>query len=77
MRLLFKKNALLSQANFQRLKESISSNTCMMYFDTSKPVTLQVDASQVRPDRVLLQEDSQGRTRPVAIASKSLTPCET
>ena len=26
---------------------------------------------------VLLQEDSQGRTRPVAYASKALTPCET
>ena len=47
-----------------------------MYFDTSKPITLQVDASQVGLGGVLLQEDSQGRTRPVAYASKALTPCE-
>ena len=48
-----------------------------MYFDTSKPITLQIDASQVGPRGVLLQEDSQGRTRPVAYASKALIPCET
>ena len=82
MRLLLKKNALFQwterhEANFQRLKESISSNTCLMYFDTSKPITLQVDASQVGLGGVLLLEDSQGRTRPVAYASKALTPCET
>ena len=82
MRLLLKKNALFQwteshEANFQRLKESISSDTCLMYFDTSKLITLQVDASQVGLGGVLLQEDSQGRTRPVAYASKALTPCET
>ena len=33
--------------NFQRLKGSTSSDACLMYFDTSKPVTLWVDASQV------------------------------
>ena len=44
MSLLPKKNALFQwteshDANFQRLKESISSNTCLMYFDISKPIT--------------------------------------
>ena len=82
MRLLLKKNALFQwteshEANFQRLKESISSDTCLMYFDTSKPITLQVDASQVGLGGVPLQEDSQGRIRPVGYASKVLTPCET
>ena len=52
MRLLLKKNALFQwtdshEANFQKLKDSISSDTCLMYFDPSKPITLQVDASQV------------------------------
>ena len=75
------KNALFQwteshEGNFQKLKEGISSNTCLMYFDTSKPITLQVDTSQAGLGRVLLQEDSQGRTRPVAYASKALTPCE-
>ena len=82
MRLLLKKNALLQwtesrEANFQRLRESISSDTYLMYFDTSKPIILQVDASQVGLGGVLLQEDSQSRTRPVAYASNVLTPCET
>ena len=82
MRLLFKKNSLFQwteshEANFQRLKESISSDTCLMYFDTTRPITLQVDASQVGLGVVLLQEDFQGRTRPVTYASKALMPCET
>ena len=32
---------------FQKLKESISSDMYLQYFDTTKPVTLQVDASKV------------------------------
>ena len=48
-----------------------------MYFDTSKPIILQIDATQVGLGGVLLQEDSQGRTRSVAYASKALTPCKT
>ena len=82
MRSLLKKNALFQwtethEANFQNLKKSISSDTCLMYFDSSKPITLQIDASQVGLGEALLQEDSQWRTRTVAYASKSLTPCET
>ena len=82
MRFLLKKNALFQwteshEANFQKLKESISSDTCLMYSETSKPIILQVVVSQVGLGGVLLQEDSQGRTRPVAYASKALTPCET
>ena len=51
MRLLLKKNALFQwteshEANFQKLKESISSDTCLRYYDTSKPIILQVDESQ-------------------------------
>ena len=48
-----------------------------MYFDTSKPITLQIDTSQVGLGGVLLQEDFLGRIRPVAYASKALTPCKT
>ena len=82
LRSLLKKDALFQwteshEANFQKLKESISSDTCLIYFDTSKPVTLQVDASLKGLGACLLQEDSQGRLRPVAYASKSLTSAET
>ena len=82
MKLLLKKDVLFQwteshKANFQKRKESISSNASLMYFDTSKPVSLEVNASQVGLGAVLLQEDSQGRTRPVAYASKALTASET
>ena len=82
LRSLLKKDALFQwteshEANFQKLKESISSDTCLIYFDTSKPVTLQVDASLKGLGVCLLQEDSQGRLRPVAYASNSLTSAET
>ena len=59
MRSLLKKNVLFQwteshEANFKKLKESIGSVTCLMYFDTFKPITLQVDASQVGLGGVLL-----------------------
>ena len=62
---------------FQKLKDSISSHTCLQHFDTTKPVTLQVDASRVGLGAVLIQNDSQDRGKPIALASKSLTPTET
>ena len=48
-----------------------------MYFDISKPIILQIDAFQIGLGGVFLQEDSQGRIRLVAFASKALTLCET
>ena len=50
MRILLKKNTLFQwteshEDNFQKLKDSISSDTCLMYYGTSKPIVLQVDAS--------------------------------
>ena len=50
---------------------------CLQLFDTTKPVTLQVDASQVSLGAILIQNDSQGRSKPVAFALKGLTPAET
>ena len=48
-----------------------------MYFNSSKPVILQVDDCKLGPGRCLLQEDNHGKLRPVAYASKSLTQAET
>ena len=42
-----------------------------------KPVTLQVDASEVELWAVLIQKDYKGRDKPIAFASKSLTSAET
>ena len=52
LRLLLRKDVLSQwteshEANFQKLKDSISSDACLMYLNTSKPVILQVDASKL------------------------------
>ena len=47
LRVLLRKDVLFQwtescEANFQKLKDSISSDACLMYFNSSKPVGLQV-----------------------------------
>jgi len=56
---------------FQKIKEVIVSKRCLAYYDVSKPVRMQVDASRSGIGAVLLQEG-----KPVAYASKSLTPTQ-
>ena len=82
LRLLLIKDVLFQwtesyEANFQMLKDSISGDACLMYFNSSKPVILQVDASKLGLGGCLLSEDNHGKLRQVAYASKSLTPDET
>ena len=82
LRLLLRKDVLFQwteshEASFQKLKDRISSDVCLMYFKSSKPVILQVDASKLSLGGCLLQEDNHGKLIPVAYASKSLTPIET
>ena len=62
---------------FRKLKDSISSDVCLQYFDPAKPVRLQVDASKVGLGAVLIQNDPIGKGKPIAFVSKSLTPVET
>ena len=75
LRKLLKKDVLFQwkdshEKEFQELKSKVSSDACLQYFDTAKPVTLQVDVSRVGLGAVLIQKDNQGRSRPVV--SKSL-----
>lgn len=56
---------------YDSLKEELSVEACLPYFDPSKPATLEVDASQKGLGACLLQDD-----RPVAFASKSLSECQ-
>ena len=56
---------------FNIIKNSISSTTTLHYFDTNKPVVLQVDASKIGLGATILQDDE-----PVAYASKALTETE-
>ena len=72
--LLLRKDVLFQwteshEANFQKLKDSISSDACLMYFNSSEPVILQVDASKLGLGGCLLQEDNHGNLRPVAYGS--------
>ena len=56
------------QRMFEKLKQCLSSETCLPYFDPTKPTSLEVDASQKGLGACLLQGD-----RPVAFASKALS----
>lgn len=58
--------------DFNRIKQLISSETTLQYYDRQKPVTLQTDASMKGVGAVLLQDG-----KPIAFASKALTPAET
>ena len=61
----------------QELKDNISSDACIGYFKSSKPVILQVDDSKGRLGAVLYQKDSGGKDIPVVCAPMHLTPAET
>ena len=66
----FKWNSSYDNA-FKRVKEAVAADTTLRLFDTTKPVVVQVDASQVGLGAALLQEG-----KPIAFASKSLSPTE-
>ena len=60
---------------FQKLKQWICKtllNTTLTYFDYTKPVVIQTDASEYDLGAALLQDG-----RPIAFASKTLTDVET
>ena len=57
---------------FQKVKLVIVESMTLSYFDTTKPITLQVDTSMKSFGATLLQEG-----RPVAYASKALTAAKT
>ena len=59
------------QEAFTAVKEAISKETTLSYFNPGKNTTIQVDASSKGLGAVLLQEG-----RPIAFASKSLTEAE-
>jgi len=61
----------VEEDTFTCLKTSISSAPVHKFFDPKEPVTLSVDASSKGVGAVLLQND-----RPVAYASKALTPSQ-
>ncbi|KAI8484940.1 hypothetical protein Bbelb_373470 [Branchiostoma belcheri] len=58
--------------DFDRIKALISKETTLQLYDREKPVTLQVDASMKGVGALLMQDN-----KPIAFASKALTPAET
>ncbi|XP_029652389.1 uncharacterized protein K02A2.6-like [Octopus sinensis] len=58
--------------DFEAIKKLISKETTLQYYDRRKPVTLQVDAFMRGVGAALLQEG-----KPIAYASKALSPTET
>ena len=59
------------QVAFDKLKSLVCEDTTLRYFNTKKPVTIQVDASGKGLGATLIQDDG-----PVTFASKALTPTE-
>jgi transposase InsO family protein len=57
---------------FQEVKDSIHTDMKLRYFDPNEPIQLEVDASLQGLGAALMQHG-----KPVAFASKSLTPAET
>ena len=59
------------QQEFEQLKNSVTSETCLQYYDRSAPVTLEVHASQKGLGAALLHNE-----KAVAFGSKTLTDCQ-
>ena len=64
------------QNAFEEIRNSMSTNATLAHFSLSKDVVLQVDASGLGLGAVLLQPDEEKSLRPVAYASRVLTPAE-
>ena len=56
------------QTSFQCIRDGVARDTTLQLFDASCPITVQVDASQVRLGAALLQDN-----KPVTFTSKALT----
>lgn len=61
---------------FHALKGALTCRPVLCHFDETRPALLHTDASGTGIGAVLLQRDDQSRERPVAYASRSLTPAE-
>ena len=61
---------------FQKLKEICASTPVLQYADYKKPFTLFTDASESGLGAVLCQDDENGKKKPVAYASRTLSQSE-
>ena len=66
----------IHEESFQKAKSLIASAPCLSYFDDSKPIVLQVDASETGLGGVMMQPTDQGKFQPVAYTSSTMRPNE-
>ena len=64
------------QRAFEDIRREISTRPVLALFDPCRHTTVSADASSFGLGAVLLQEQDDGEMRPVAYASKSMTPTE-
>ena len=64
------------QKAFEDIRHEISTRPVLALYDPSKPTTVSADASSFGLGAVLVQEQNNGERRPVAYASRSMTPTE-
>lgn len=64
------------QLAFEILKTLLTSESLLVHFNPDAPLILSCDASPVGVGAVLARSDAQGREKPVAYASRTLTKAE-
>ncbi len=64
------------QQAFEDVKRELSTSPVLALFDPSRETTLSADASSYGLGAVLLQKQPEGEMRPVAYASRAMTPTE-
>jgi transposase InsO family protein len=64
------------QQAFHRLKEALSTTPVLTHFDPEKPIQIETDASKYVCSGILSQQCEDGKWRPVAYRSKTMTKAE-
>ena len=61
---------------FQAIKDMLSSNQVLAHYDPTLPLSLAADASVYDVGAVISHKYADGGERPIAYASRTLTPAE-
>ena len=62
--------------SFDKLKELLASNRVLTFYDPSKPIRVDSDASKFGIGAVLSHVDDNGEEKPIEFISRTLTPAE-
>jgi len=64
------------QAAFDELRQKLCSTPVLTYFKPGRPLLVETDASKYVCSGILSQDDEDGKWRPIAYWSKTMTPAE-